>query len=195
MVQKLLTKLENLAFKIQFWYMRSKITRERVGKHFAFFHPFPTGEIILKKYQEKLSNLPKVILVTGCFDVLHQEHKNLLIAAKKLGAVLMVGVESDIRVHQLKGLNRPVHSINQRIKNLEKLKIADIVFSLPEKFNNLNDFRALINQIKPAILAVSESTPNLEVKRKIMAEINSSVVVVLPHNPKISTTKMLKLNL
>lgn len=186
--ETLMDKLDSLFFKFQYLYMKPKITRERVSRHFAFFHPRPTGAIILKKYHK----LTRIILVTGCFDILHFAHRKLLVAAKKLGGVLMVGVESDQRVRQLKGSGRPLNFINQRIDNLEKLNLADIVFPLPEKFNTLKDFRALINQIKPEILAVSASTPNLKVKRKIMAEIHGRVVVVLPHNPKISTTKMLK---
>ena len=104
----------------------------------------------------------------------------------------MVGLESDIRVRQLKGPGRPVNDLKTRISNLEKLGIADIVLALPEKFNTDADHAALINQIKPDILAVSASTPNLDIKRKIMAKAHGRVVIVLPHNPKISTTKMLK---
>lgn len=180
--------LDFLSFKFQYFYMRPKITTERVSRHFAFFHPRPTGKIILKKYYQ----LTRIVLVTGCFDVLHSEHKKFLTAAKKLGGILLVGLESDARVKKLKGPGRPVNSINQRITNLEKLNLADIVFSLPKKFNNLKDFRALINQIRPEILAVSASTPNLETKRKVLQSFGARVVIVLPHNPKISTTKMLK---
>jgi len=50
----LLNLLELLAFKLQYIYMKSKITNEKINKHFAFFHPRPTGKILLQQYQTKL---------------------------------------------------------------------------------------------------------------------------------------------
>ena len=209
--------------------MKSKITNEKVSLHSAFFHPRPTGKIFLKKYKQKLRTVlgrrpgqrpspnseaertdlnGTVILVTGCFDVLHQEHKKFLKAAKNYTVlnhqrstalvkdasehnILMVGLETDSRVKQLKGKDRPRNSLDIRIKNLKKWGIADKIFSLPEKFDSLKDYRALINQIKPDILAVSSHTPNLSTKRRLMKSIGGIVKVVHPHNPKFSTTKLL----
>jgi len=188
MVKNLLIQLEYLAYRLQLWYMRPKMTRERVGRHYAFFHPRPTGKIVLQQYYQRT----RTILVTGCFDILHAEHKKLLRAAKNLGGRLVVGVETDGRVRQLKGPGRPVNSLSVRIKNLKRLKIADKVFALPNQFNNLNHFTNLIKKLKPNILAVSDSTPNLTIKRKIMKNCGGRVVVVLTHNPKISTTAILK---
>lgn len=132
------------------------------------------------------------VLVTGCFDILHSEHTKFLKAAKVVGDILLVGVESDQRVRQLKGPNRPVNSLKTRLKNLQQLGIADKIFPLPEKFSSPKDHLTLINQIKPGILAVSSNTPNLAAKRRTMKQIHGHVVVVLPHNHKISTTEMLK---
>jgi len=184
----LMDLLESLSFRLQHWHMKPKMTLERVSPHYAFFHPRPTGEIILGKYQR----MTRSILVTGCFDVLHSEHKKLLTAAKKLGGILLVGVETDARVRRLKGPGRPINPLRLRLKNLRQLGIADKVFTLPKQFNDLNHFRALINQIRPDILAVSASTPHLTVKRRIMQRSRGRVVIVLPHNPKLSTTKLIK---
>ena len=188
MVEKLFTQLERLAFKFQHWYMKSKITRERVGPHFAFFHPRPTGEMV----QDQFKRRSQTVLVTGCFDVLHSEHKKFLTAAKALGGWLLVGLESDSRVRQLKGQGRPVNPLSQRLVNLRRLKIADYAFGLPENFATTAARRALIKRIHPDILAVSSHTPNLSVKRQLMRELGGQVKVVLKHNPDISTTKMLK---
>lgn len=188
MVEKIFTQLESLAFKFQHWYMKGKITRERVGLHFAFFHPRPTGPIVLDAYRRR----SQIVLATGCFDVLHQEHKKFLKAAKALGGWLYVGLESDKRVRQLKGQGRPVNSLTKRLTNLRRLKIADHVFGLPENFSTTAARRALIKQIHPDILAVSSHTPNLPIKRRLMAEIGGKVKIVLKQNPKISTTKIIK---
>ncbi|MDZ7587103.1 MAG: adenylyltransferase/cytidyltransferase family protein [Patescibacteria group bacterium] len=206
--------LNSLAFHLQYVYMKSKITRERVSKHFAFFHPRPTAKIVLQEYRRRLqgrtltgnlaegqagttkpegpSLTEKTVLATGCFDVLHSEHLKFLKAAKKQGTQLLVGLETDSRVRKLKGSGRPINPLNIRLKNLRQLGIADQVFALPKQFNDLNHFTALINQIKPGVLAVSASTPHLAVKRRIIQRLGGRVIVVLPHNPRISTTKMLK---
>jgi D-beta-D-heptose 7-phosphate kinase/D-beta-D-heptose 1-phosphate adenosyltransferase len=186
MGKAVLSQLDNLAFRLQRWYMRKKITRERVSRHAAFFHPRDAGKEVLTKYRQST----KTVLVTGCFDILHQEHTKLLVAAKKLGRFLLVGAETDRRVRQLKGPGRPVNNLPVRINNLQKLGIADEVFVLPE-LTKPADWRTLINQIKPDILAVSSSTPHLAIKRRIMQESGGRVAVVLPHNPKVSTTKLL----
>lgn len=196
MGKTLLGQLEHLAFRLQYWYMKRKITNEKVGRHSAFFHPLPTGKIVLNQYHQKLKylrgdNYSRRVLVTGCFDILHSEHIKFLTAAKAVGDILLVGVESDQRVRQLKDLNRPVNSLKTRLKNLQQLGIADKIFPLPEKFSSPQDRQALINQIKPGILAVSSSTPHLASKCRIMEQFGGQVKIVLSYNPKISTTKLI----
>ncbi len=132
------------------------------------------------------------VLVTGVFDLLHQEHLNFLTKAKATGDILLVGLETDSRVKKLKGSNRPINSLQTRIKNLKKRGIANQVFALPEKFDLPEHHLALINQIKPDILAVSSHTPNLTAKRHLIESIGGKLLIVHQHNPKISTTKIFK---
>lgn len=132
------------------------------------------------------------VLVTGCFDILHQEHLIFLNKAKAVGGLLLVGVETDNRVRQLKGPSRPINPLLIRIKNIQKQGIADQVFALPEKFSDPKAHRALINQIKPDVLAVSSHTSNLPAKRRLMKSIGGQVKIVHSHNPAVSTTKIIK---
>jgi len=141
----------------------------------------------------KLKKLNKVtILATGVFDFLHQEHKKFLNQAKKQGDILLVGLESDQRVSQLKGKNRPLNNLQARLKNLAKWGIADYIFPLPQKFNTSKDHQKLISQLRPHILAVSSNTPNLPAKRQLIEKYNGKIKIVLKHNPNISTTKIIK---
>lgn len=55
--QTLLVLINRLAYQFQLWYMKPKITTEKVSLHSAFFHPRPTGKIIMKEYQKRLKNL------------------------------------------------------------------------------------------------------------------------------------------
>lgn len=67
------------------------------------------------------------IWVNGCFDVLHAGHVQLFHYAKNLGTELRVGIDSDQRVVELKGKNRPIHSQDNRKFMLESLECIDSV--------------------------------------------------------------------
>ena len=134
----------------------------------------------------------KVVLVTGVFDVLHQEHLNFLYKAKQRGDLLIIGIESDARVKKLKGKDRPINGQESRQQNLEKLNLADIVFVLPEEFELSSQHQNLIQVIKPDVLAVSSHTPNLRAKQQILQKFGGKVIVVYKRNPKISSTKIIE---
>lgn len=133
-----------------------------------------------------------VVLATGVFDILHSEHELFLQAARRAGDILFVGLETDGRVRQMKGEGRPVNPLEKRLQNLAELKIADAVFSLPEQFQTNAERQKLIEDIHPDILAVSAHSPHLDKKRQLLAKVGGEVRVVRPHNPNVSTTKILE---
>ncbi|MCA9369280.1 adenylyltransferase/cytidyltransferase family protein [Candidatus Woesebacteria bacterium] len=132
-----------------------------------------------------------IVLVTGVFDVLHQEHIHFLEAAKEQGDFLVVALESDARVRQIKGPDRPHFSQQQRRQHILDLEVADQVVILPEEFSHPNHHRAVISQVRPTYLAVSSHTKHLDKKQAILSEYDGRVVVVLDHNPAESTTQIL----
>lgn len=69
----------------------------------------------------------KKIFVNGTFDVLHLGHVALLEYAKSLGDELTVGIDSDIRVKELKGNDRPINEQRERALMLLSLKCVDKV--------------------------------------------------------------------
>ena len=73
------------------------------------------------------NNQKKVVFTNGCFDIIHKGHKIYLIAARELGDFLIIGLNSDSSVRQLKGLDRPVVDQNNRAKNLLKLDYVNAV--------------------------------------------------------------------
>lgn len=147
---------------------------------------------LLQSHHMSANNqLKEKVLVTGVFDILHEEHRTFLKNAKKLG-YLMVGIESDTRVKILKGDNRPVNNQAIRIENLKALNIADEVFLLPDNFSSPDDHRQLLFTLKPSILAVSSHSPNIDKKARLMQEIGGRVEVVHQHNPAVSTTKIIE---
>jgi rfaE bifunctional protein nucleotidyltransferase chain/domain len=133
----------------------------------------------------------KVVLVTGVFDLLHQEHQNFLQKAKSFGDVLVVAVESDVRVREIKGEGRPVFPQAQRVKMIVEMKISDFIFVLPEDFSHQERYRQLIAEVLPEYYAVSSHTSYLENKRMLVEEFGGKLVIAHKHNPEVSTTQLL----
>ena len=67
------------------------------------------------------------IWTNGCFDFIHAGHVEMLEYAKSLGTKLVVGLDSDERVKKSKGISRPVHNLQQRIKVISSLRFVDEV--------------------------------------------------------------------
>lgn len=137
-------------------------------------------------------NGKKIVLATGVFDLLHAEHKAFFEAAAKQGDMFIVGIESDVRVKELKGPDRPKQKQGVRLAKVLACAPVSAAFILPEDFSTPEQHRELISLIRPAILAVSEKTPFIEKKQAILAEFGGEVKVVRAHNPEISTTQKIK---
>ena len=68
-----------------------------------------------------------VVLANGCFDLLHVGHIRYLKAAKRLGDVLVVGINSDASVLRLKGAGRPLINEEERAEIISALSPVDYV--------------------------------------------------------------------
>lgn len=193
MASKIFTQLEKIAFRWQSKYMKSRLTTELISPHYAFFHPQDKSEQIITLHQVRLNKVlgKKIVLVTGCFDILHQEHKNLLKKARQQGDFLIVGLESDGRIKALKGKDRPLNSWRKRAENLFRLKEVEAVIKLSVFFANSAVRLAFLRLIKPDVLAISSQDPLEKQKRKDCQTINCQLKIVHQYNPEISTTKLL----
>lgn len=195
-VQKLLDLVNYLIFIPQYFYMYPHMSREQVNFSHAYFHPRSTQGQIYQRWGKALQRLWKrkrrVVLVTGVFDLFHQEHQNFLRKAKAEGEVLVVGIESDVRVKKNKGQSRPVNDETHRLQQLQLFSEVDLAFILPEKFDAPQDHLALLKLIKPQVLAVSSHTPHLVEKQRLMKQVGGEVKVVYEQNPEVSTTRLNK---
>ena len=126
------------------------------------------------------------IWLNGCFDVLHIGHIELLEHAKKLGGYVLVGLDSDERVKELKGDDRPINPIEHRIKMIESLKFVDDVVT----FNTDDDLRDILCIYQPDIILIGDEYRNKEI---IGSEYARDVVFFEKKND-ISTTKILNKN-
>jgi rfaE bifunctional protein nucleotidyltransferase chain/domain len=82
---------------------------------------------------EKLRSAGKKIVATnGCFDLLHVGHVRYLQAARALGDLLVVGLNGDGSIHELKGAGRPITTQSDRAEILAALTCVDLVTIFPE---------------------------------------------------------------
>jgi len=89
----------------------------------------------------------KIVFTNGCFDLLHAGHVRYLEAAKSFGDVLIVGLNSDRSVRELKGESRPINNENDRAYILAALEVVDYVVLFDE-----DTPYKLIKTIKPNTL-------------------------------------------
>jgi rfaE bifunctional protein nucleotidyltransferase chain/domain len=73
------------------------------------------------------------IVVNGTFDILHRGHVEMLEYAKSLGDHLLVCIDTDTRVKQLKGQHRPINSQADRAYMLQSLKCVDAVWTFADE--------------------------------------------------------------
>lgn len=95
----------------------------------------------------KVNSGKRIVFTNGCFDILHRGHVTYLTEARKLGDLLIVGLNSDASVKKLKGPERPINNENDRQFVLSQLKGVDLVEIFTED-TPLN----LILKVKPKIL-------------------------------------------
>ena len=99
------------------------------------------------------------IWVNGCFDVLHRGHFELFNFAKSLGNKLIVGLDSDEKISNDKGQDRPYNKLNDRVYALESLKAIDKVMV----FDNKDHLECLVEITKPDILVVGSDWKGKEI--------------------------------
>jgi len=133
----------------------------------------------------------KIVLVGGCFDILHFGHFSFLQKAKTLGDHLLVLLESDATIKRLKGEGRPFHTQVERKQMLSAISCVDEIYMLPPLSSD-QEYVSLLTSLHPSIIALTEGDPIME-KKIQQAELIGAKAVVIPkiHSP--STSQLAKL--
>jgi D-glycero-beta-D-manno-heptose 1-phosphate adenylyltransferase len=139
---------------------------------------------------EKLRSAGKKIVATnGCFDLLHVGHVRYLQAARALGDLLVVGLNGDGSVYELKGAGRPITTQSDRAEILAALECVDLVTIFPE-------IRAtkFLAAVRPAVYVkggdYTSETLNEE-ERAQMKEIGAAIRLI-PFETGYSTSGLLE---
>ncbi|OGM06721.1 hypothetical protein A2130_04195, partial [Candidatus Woesebacteria bacterium GWC2_33_12] len=99
--------------------------------------------------------ISKIVLVGGCFDMLHVGHVEFLRKSRSFGDYLIVLLESDENIKKLKGKNKPIFNLKERITVLKAIKYVDKVIVVPENPTH-ETYLKLIKKIKPNVVAITE---------------------------------------
>ncbi|MEW6261966.1 MAG: D-glycero-beta-D-manno-heptose 1-phosphate adenylyltransferase [Thermodesulfobacteriota bacterium] len=127
-----------------------------------------------------------IVFTNGCFDLLHVGHLRYLTQARTLGGFLVVGVNSDRSVREIKGPGRPITPQDQRAEVLAGLTVVDAVVIFDQA-----DPLALISHLEPDVLVKGgDWTVDQIVGREVVLA-RGGRVLSLPLTPGLSTTGLL----
>ena len=132
----------------------------------------------------------KVVLTQGTYDMVHIGHGRYFEEAKRHGDLLVVGVDSDKKVRQRKGPDRPIVPQSERLEMVTHLRSVDIV---TVKEHNMPRWH-LIRTVQPDILIVTEETLKKYTKAEI-AEMKSYCGKVVTLAPMATTSTSAKIRL
>jgi D-beta-D-heptose 7-phosphate kinase/D-beta-D-heptose 1-phosphate adenosyltransferase len=144
---------------------------------------------ILKLIVEKYRFVGKVIGFTnGCFDIVHKGHVLYLYQAKNYCDILVVGINTDESIKRIKGKNKPINSLENRIIVLASLEPVDFVVPFSE--DNATD---LLEYLKPDIYFKGgdykdKRIPEFDIVEKYRITYKTLIMV-----PDISTTKIISI--
>jgi rfaE bifunctional protein nucleotidyltransferase chain/domain len=143
-------------------------------------------EVILRFGREK-RNGRRVVFTNGCFEVLHPGHIRILEQARELGEALVVGLNSDASVRQLKGEGRPVIAERERAEILAAFECVDavVIFNSPTPLE-------LISSLLPDILVKGDDWPLDQIVGREKVEAAGGRVERVPILRGYSTTSILK---
>jgi D-glycero-beta-D-manno-heptose 1-phosphate adenylyltransferase len=129
----------------------------------------------------------RLVFTNGCFDVLHVGHVRYLTAARALGDRLVVAINSDRTVRELKGKGRPVMREAERAEMLASLRVVDYV----TVFDQVSP-RSLIADVLPDVLVKGGDYALEEIHGREEVEAAGGRVVSLPFVEGASTTSILE---
>lgn len=129
----------------------------------------------------------RVVFTNGCFDILHAGHVRYLNEAKKLGDVLVVGINTDSSVKRFKGEKRPINPEDQRAEVVAALESVDFIVLFNDRYPS-----RIISLLKPDVhVKAGDYTPDQMPEAGVVESYGGKVVIVELVNG-ISTTRIIR---
>jgi rfaE bifunctional protein nucleotidyltransferase chain/domain len=133
-----------------------------------------------------------IVVVGGCFDILHEGHFKYLEESKRYGDILMLLLESDQNIKTKKGPKRPINNQAVRAENLSKLPFLDYIIALPEMTKD-SDYDTLLSQINPKVISATKGDKEIIHKERSSKKLNAKLVLIEKWGD-FSTSGILKTN-
>ena len=142
---------------------------------------------LLQAIEDARAHGEKIVMTNGCFDILHAGHVGYLEAARKLGDRLIVAVNSDDSVTRLKGAERPINPLEQRMAVLAGLGCVDWVVPFTE-----DTPERLICKLLPNLLVKGGDYRPEDIAGGTCVQENGGEVIVLDFEEGVSTTRIVE---
>lgn len=126
----------------------------------------------------------RTVFTNGCYDILHPGHLRLLEYARSLGDRLIVGLDTDARVKNSKGSDRPINTLADRMYMMKSIRWVSDVYS----FNSDEELRVLLRFTEAKILVIGSDY----IGKKVIGEELVEKVIFYDRIPKYSTTQIIK---
>lgn len=139
---------------------------------------------LVAKRREWRAEGKRVVFTNGCYDLLHRGHIRLLEAARSLGDVLVLGLNTDASVRRMKGPSRPLMSEAERARVASALAAVDAVTFFDE-----DTPRELIGELLPDVLVKGADWSHFIAGREEV-EASGGVVRTVPLEAGFSTTNL-----
>jgi D-glycero-beta-D-manno-heptose 1-phosphate adenylyltransferase len=131
-------------------------------------------EELIKRVASERESGARIVLANGCFDVLHVGHVRYLAGARRLGDVLVVGINADEQVALQKGAGRPVLSANERAEIVAALESVTYVTIFDEP-----TVEQLLLALKPDVHAKgTDYTTDTVPERDVVRSYGGQVAIV-----------------
>ena len=133
------------------------------------------------------NNGKRVAFTNGCFDLLHRGHVQVLRAARACADLLIVGINSDQSVRQIKGPARPVLPESERCELVGAMEMVDFVILFDDR-----DPYSLISAIRPDVLVKGGDWNTDKIIGADLVKEAGGEVMVVPYIKGFSTTEIIE---
>ncbi|MBX7168361.1 MAG: bifunctional heptose 7-phosphate kinase/heptose 1-phosphate adenyltransferase [Pirellulales bacterium] len=166
---------------------REDLMRELRGGDYPGRRKIVSLEELLPQLSRRKQAGHRIVMTNGCFDLIHPGHVGLLREARKLGDCLVVGLNSDVSVRQLKGSHRPIIDERGRAEMLAALETVDFVVLFDEV-----SVEPLIGRILPDVLVKAAQYELAEVVGHELVQAHGGQVIRVPMQGDYSTSGLIE---
>ncbi|HZQ06302.1 MAG TPA: D-glycero-beta-D-manno-heptose 1-phosphate adenylyltransferase, partial [Anaerolineae bacterium] len=128
-----------------------------------------------------------IVFTNGCFDILHSGHIGFLNRAKELGDILIVAVNTDASARRLKGPERPINPLDDRVQVLAALSCIDHIIPFEQDIPV-----QLIRALRPDVYVKGGDYAREDLPERAVVEEQGGRVEILPYLPEHSTTNLIE---